>query len=123
MGPLTDGEQFSDAVICGRQAFKSLEKTEIADITAGEEVAFMSATGKEMYGENGQEEPLHYYHPGPGSIWLSRAPNDDVKSYKGDGDWFKIDYAGPANNTAWKLNYESSVCSSHMRIYAPVKMH
>ena len=48
------------------------------------------------------------YHPGFASAWLSKAPTDDLESYTGDGDWFKIlvvvkpteqsfDYSDPAN--------------------------
>lgn len=48
------------------------------------------------------------YHPGFASAWLSKAPTDDLDSYTGDGDWFKIlqvtgvtdqslDYTDPEN--------------------------
>lgn len=30
------------------------------------------------------------YHPGFASAWLSKSPTDDLDSYTGDGDWFKI---------------------------------
>lgn len=30
------------------------------------------------------------YHPGFASAWLSKSPTDDLMSYIGDGDWFKI---------------------------------
>lgn len=45
----------------------------------------------------------YFYHPGPAQVWLSRAPNDDLKAYHGDGDWFKVAYAGPLSNTEWVL--------------------
>ena len=45
----------------------------------------------------------YFYHPGPAQVWLSRAPNDDLRTYQGDGDWFKIAYAGPADNQNWEL--------------------
>lgn len=34
---------------------------------------------------------------GPSLVYLSRAPNDNVKAYDGSGDWFKIDYKGVCN--------------------------
>jgi hypothetical protein len=43
--PIVNGEELTDAVICRRSAFKLLEKTEIADIVAGEEVGFKTMTG------------------------------------------------------------------------------
>lgn len=92
-------------VTCGRAAFDSAPRTETADILAGSEVGFrVSADG------NGNRQGLHYqypnpsfWHAGPGIIYLSRAPNDDLLNYKGDGDWFKIAYAGPIDNTHWSL--------------------
>jgi len=109
--PVSDGEEFTDAVICGRSAFNSLEKTEIANITAGEEVGFKSISMEELYGASSAGGDVQYYHPGPGSIWLSRAPGDDLKSYEGDGDWFKIAYAGPKSDTEWELYNKSKVSS------------
>lgn len=45
-------------------------------------------------------------HPGPGFVYMSRAPNDDVNSYDGSGDWFKAYETGLCNgqanqDTAW----------------------
>lgn len=40
-----------------------------------------------------QETPgdeRYMYHPGFASAWLSRDVNEDLESYTGDGDWFKI---------------------------------
>lgn len=111
--PIVNGEEYTDAITCGRSAFKSLEKTEIADINAGEEVGFKTSDSP---GYNGGS--MLYFHEGPGSAWLSRAPKDDLKSYQGDGDWFKIAYAGPKSNTEWKLLYKDSVRTyqSHLRL-------
>jgi hypothetical protein len=33
---------------------------------------------------------VEIYHPGPGGAYLSKAPNEDIDHYEGDGDWFKI---------------------------------
>jgi hypothetical protein len=57
----------------------------------------------------------YFYHDGPGQIYLSRAPNDDLESYEGgDGDWFKIAYAGPASNSTWTLRGTPDVSSISM---------
>ncbi|EAQ88640.1 hypothetical protein CHGG_05259 [Chaetomium globosum CBS 148.51] len=71
-----------------RNAFYWAATTETADILAGSEVGFrVSTDGNGKYG--------YFWHPGPGMIYLSRAPNDDLEHYRGDGDWFKIAYGGP----------------------------
>ncbi len=45
-----------------------------------------------------------FYHPGPAQIYLSRAPgDDDLLRYRGEGDWFKIAYAGPKDDQTWQL--------------------
>jgi hypothetical protein len=33
-------------------------------------------------------------HQGPGQIYMSKAPRDDIENYKGDGDWFKVSKVG-----------------------------
>ncbi|KAG7291217.1 hypothetical protein NEMBOFW57_001229 [Staphylotrichum longicolle] len=93
-------------VTCGRAAFDSAPHTETADVLAGSEIGFrVSADG---YGNrdafyHGFSPYPNFWHAGPGQIYLSRAPNDDLQSYKGDGDWFKIAYAGPVDNQHWSL--------------------
>jgi hypothetical protein len=72
-------------------------------VLAGSEVGF-----RVSYDGNGKRDPVknpvpHFWHPGPGLIYLSRAPNDDLQNYKGDGDWFKIAYAGPTDDQHWSL--------------------
>ena len=52
------------------------------------------------------------FHDGPGQAYLARAPNDDLEHFDGfGGDWFKIAYAGPQNDTAWKLKWKPGVRS------------
>jgi hypothetical protein len=46
---------------------------------------------------------------GPGSIWLSKVPNDDFKTYKGEGNWFRAAYAGPKNNRERKPYMQKDV--------------
>ncbi|SPQ22681.1 40eabeae-9ac9-4ae7-a184-437a55151071 [Thermothielavioides terrestris] len=83
-------------ITCGRNAFDSANKTETADILAGSEVGFrVSWDGNGKYGV--------FWHPGPGQIYLSRAPNDDLENYRGDGDWFKIAIGAAVSNTEWLL--------------------
>lgn len=83
-------------ITCGRNAFDSASKTETADVLAGSEVGF-----RVSWDGNGPRGV--FWHAGPGQIYLSRAPNDDLENYRGDGDWFKIAYGGPVNDTAWLL--------------------
>ncbi|KAJ4301434.1 hypothetical protein N0V90_003526 [Kalmusia sp. IMI 367209] len=87
-------------ITCGRAAFKMLGQTEIADIVAGEEIGFRTLNEKDVRPGWGIG---YFFHPGPAQVWLSRAPNDDLKSYRGEGDWFKVAYAGPKNDTDWPL--------------------
>jgi hypothetical protein len=90
-------------ITCGRAAFDSASQTDTVDVLAGSEVGFrVSADG------NGNLNPTYsqypkFWHPGPAQIYLSRAPNDDLQNYKGDGDWFKIAYAGPSDDQHWSL--------------------
>ena len=87
---------YNSNITCGRNAFDAAPSTETADVIAGSEVGFgVSATGDNRWNR--------FYHPGPGQAYLSRAPNDDVKNYVGDGEWFKIAYAGPKNNSGWEI--------------------
>ncbi|RYP11677.1 hypothetical protein DL765_007636 [Monosporascus sp. GIB2] len=94
-------------VTCGRQAFESANRTKTADVLAGSEVGFRVSTD----GDGTRDSPYFYpptkypsiWHAGPAQIYLSRAPDDDLEAYRGDGDWFKIAYGGPLNDTAWSL--------------------
>jgi hypothetical protein len=81
----------STNLTCGRLASNSAAKTKIATIVAGEPIAFGVS---EYYGST-------IFHQGPAMAYLSKAPNDDLENYHGDGDWFKIAYWGPSSNTTW----------------------
>ncbi|KAK4151168.1 glycoside hydrolase, partial [Chaetomidium leptoderma] len=86
----------SSNITCGRNAFDWAAKPETADVLAGSEVGFrISEDGAGKYG--------HFYDPGSGQVYLSRAPRDDLEHYQGDGDWFKIAYGGPVTNDKWLL--------------------
>lgn len=90
-------------ITCGRAAFTSAPQTQTADVLAGSEIGFrVSADGDGNRNAEYSQFP-RFWHPGPAQIYLSRAPNDDLQSYRGDGTWFKIAYAGPLNNQNWSL--------------------
>jgi hypothetical protein len=68
--------------------------TKIAQVSAGDTIGF----GTNLAG--------NIQHPGPIQAYMSRAPNDDVQSYDGSGDWFKIFELGAnfpmdASGTNW----------------------
>ncbi|KAK3294450.1 glycoside hydrolase [Chaetomium fimeti] len=90
-------------ITCGRAAFDSAPRTQTADVLAGSEIGFrVSADGNGNRNAEYSQFPS-FWHPGPAQIYLSRAPNDDLQSYRGDGAWFKIAYAGPLNKQNWSL--------------------
>ncbi|GAB1315561.1 hypothetical protein MFIFM68171_05771 [Madurella fahalii] len=86
-------------ITCGRNAFAAASRTETADVLAGSEVGF-----RVSYSASGQFGL--FYHQGPAQIYLSQAPNNDLEHYQGDGDWFKIAYAGPVHNNKWSITRE-----------------
>lgn len=106
----------SENITCGRAAFLAAPRTKTADVLAGSEVGFrVSSDGNGVrdgvFSSAGGNKYPSFWHPGPAQIYLSRAPNDDLQNYKGDGDWFKIAYAGPLDDTHWSLwPYVSDVC-------------
>jgi hypothetical protein len=57
------------------------------------------------------------YHPGSAQIYLSKAENGDLSTYKGDGDWFKIQNIGTADGKTWDLwnkeNVGLTLCCWH----------
>ncbi|KAF2109950.1 glycoside hydrolase [Lophiotrema nucula] len=88
-------------LVCGRNATKVLNADiQTATILAGSEVGFM------VSGPWYEGDPQQYiFHEGPGQAFLSKLPEtlSVLKDYDGSGDWFKIAYAGPANDTTWSL--------------------
>ncbi|CAI6023382.1 unnamed protein product, partial [Clonostachys chloroleuca] len=80
---------------CNQGAFTNADKTDVLTVAAGSEVRVQLGVGATMQ------------HPGPGLVYMSRAPGDDVKAYDGSGDWFKIFEEGVCNkggqltNNAW----------------------
>ncbi|KXX80424.1 Cellulose-growth-specific protein [Madurella mycetomatis] len=90
-------------ITCGRNAFDYANQTETATVLAGSEVGF-----RVSYDYQAREEAF-FIHPGPGQVYLSRAPNDNLESYRGDGDWFKIAYGGPVSNNEWSLYFNFTI--------------
>lgn len=90
-----DGED----IVCNQGAATKGASTEVADVKAGDVITFKLGVGAKMG------------HPGPTLAYMSAA-GSDVKSYKGDGDWFKIMEEGVCNaggdftKDAW-CNYDS----------------
>ncbi|KAK4445259.1 glycosyl hydrolase family 61-domain-containing protein [Podospora aff. communis PSN243] len=70
---------------CNQGAFSSAGRTSVLTVNAGDEIRLCLATGG------------NFGHPGPSLVYLSRAPNNNVRGYDGSGDWFKISYQGVCN--------------------------
>jgi hypothetical protein len=81
-------------IVCNQGAFASAGKTEVMTVNAGDEVKFHLAVGAK------------FQHPGPGLMYMSKAPSS-VKTYDGiGGEWFKIFEEGVCDggdftSTAW----------------------
>ncbi|KAI6779416.1 Polysaccharide monooxygenase Cel61a 4 [Emericellopsis cladophorae] len=88
-GDIRDGS-FADGddIICNQGAFSTAGNTEVLTVAAGSDVTAKLAFGAKME------------HPGPGFVYMSRAPGDDVKAYDGAGDWFKVFEEGVCNPSA-----------------------
>lgn len=103
---------------CGRLAFESAATTKTAVIPAGADVGF----GIHLAGSDHYQPDATIWHRGPGFIWLARAPNDDLENFSGfDGEWFKIDWIGPANDTHWKSHRATEVWFSIPEAVPPGK--
>ncbi|KAF5570805.1 murein transglycosylase [Fusarium phyllophilum] len=91
-----DGED----IICNQGATGTGGNTEVLEVKGGDVMTFKLAVGAKMG------------HPGPTLAYMSNA-GSDVKSYKGDGDWFKIMEEGVCNASgdftkdAW-CNYDAA---------------
>ncbi|KAF7590206.1 hypothetical protein BBP40_003137 [Aspergillus hancockii] len=63
---------------CNLGSFSNAAKTEVAEVGAGDTIAM-----KLFYDGS-------IAHPGPGQVYMSKAPSGKVQEYQGDGEWFKI---------------------------------
>jgi len=88
----------------------------VATVIAGSTIGFRtSVDGRGNLGEDLTRmggDSFHspfIWHPGPTMIYLSRAPDDDLSAYRGEGNWIKIAYAGPIDNWTWQSTGERDV--------------
>ncbi|KAH8656692.1 glycoside hydrolase family 61 protein [Tricladium varicosporioides] len=95
---ITNPDMFTTNITCGRSAEGFAKSTKTATVLAGSQVGFRV-----------WEVNVWIGHEGPAQIYMSRAPNDDIENYQGDGEWFKIAYLGPSNDTNWSVEYQSDV--------------
>ncbi|KAF2870690.1 glycoside hydrolase [Massariosphaeria phaeospora] len=89
-------------IVCGSSAFPIRHPAiQTATIVAGSDASF------ELSGPwfEGEDRP-YIYHDGPGQVFLSKLPEGlkDLSAYDASGDFFKIAYAGPADDAQWSLN-------------------
>ncbi|GIZ42427.1 hypothetical protein CKM354_000569900 [Cercospora kikuchii] len=70
----------NDDFRCQPGSFANAAKTDVYEVRPGDRVQF-----KQAFGGTGMK------HPGSTQVYFSKAPNNDVKSYQGDGDWVKAD--------------------------------
>ncbi|OJJ68867.1 hypothetical protein ASPBRDRAFT_131816 [Aspergillus brasiliensis CBS 101740] len=63
---------------CNLGSFSNAAKTEVAEVAAGDTI------GMKLFYDTS------IAHPGPGQVYMSKAPTGNVQEYEGDGEWFKI---------------------------------
>ncbi|KAI9041375.1 lytic polysaccharide monooxygenase auxiliary activity family 9 protein [Aspergillus affinis] len=63
---------------CNLGSFSNAGKTEVAEVAAGDTI------GMKLFYDGS------IAHPGPGQVYMSKAPSGNVKEYEGDGEWFKV---------------------------------
>ncbi|KAH9908522.1 glycosyl hydrolase family 61-domain-containing protein [Xylariomycetidae sp. FL2044] len=68
----------SDDLRCNTGAQANAASTKVATVKAGDTIGLATNLAAKIE------------HPGPIQVYMSRATNDDVQSYDGSGDWFKI---------------------------------
>ncbi|RTE72428.1 hypothetical protein BHE90_013169 [Fusarium euwallaceae] len=68
----------SNEMRCNTGAQANAGSTKVAEVNAGDTIGF----GTNLDG--------NIQHPGAIQVYMSRATNDNVKSYDGSGDWFKV---------------------------------
>lgn len=76
--PTKGSDILSDDFRCNQGASSGAD-TEVYTVKPGDKIAM-----KQAFGGTGMA------HPGPVQVYVSKAPNDDVKSYDGSGDWVKV---------------------------------
>ncbi|KAI0436601.1 glycosyl hydrolase family 61-domain-containing protein [Xylaria telfairii] len=89
--------------------------TETALVDAGDKMAFR--VSKWDYRNTSNDGII--FHPGPAQVYMSRAPDDKLDSYKGDGEWFKIAYYGPMNDSLWTYGEDSAYWNKYINFTVP----
>ncbi|CAG9990932.1 unnamed protein product [Clonostachys byssicola] len=90
---------YDDNIRCGRGAAISGPGVKLLTVPAGDDVVFVVGMA-----DGSSEDNKAIYHEGPMQAYLSRVPDDQaIEEYQGDGDWFKIDYLGPKDQTTWTV--------------------
>ncbi|KAK4097130.1 carbohydrate-binding module family 1 protein [Parathielavia hyrcaniae] len=92
---------------CNQGAFASAGRTDVLTVNAGDEIRLR------LFGSG------NFQHPGPSLVYLSRAPNNNVKAYDGSGDWFKIHHEGVCNPGA---DFTSSAWCSDGKNYIAARI-
>jgi len=87
----TDDVINSEDMRCNKGA--TAGSAETYDVVAGDKVA-----AKLWYNE-------FIEHPGPGFVYMSLAPDGDVSSYDGSGDWFKVWESGLSGPASTETNW------------------
>lgn len=73
-------------IVCNQNAFASAGKTQVLTVNAGDQVTLKLGVGAKME------------HPGPGLVYMAKAPGS-VQEFSGIGaDWFKIFQEGVCGN-------------------------
>ncbi|CAI6261697.1 unnamed protein product [Periconia digitata] len=92
----------SEAMACGRQAFRTTQSTQTVDLQPGTALGFNIQHDFDSQG-NGFD---NIFHNGPAQIYLARAPNDDLSTFNGtEGKWFKIASITAAHDTRPNADY------------------
>ncbi|KAH7138394.1 glycosyl hydrolase family 61-domain-containing protein [Dendryphion nanum] len=96
---------YSDEIRCGRGSFGSAKTTETLVVNAGDEVTFFT-----FYTARENNYTQTMYHPGAAQVYLSKAPDNNLEEYKGDGEWFKIrNFGASADGKTWDLIEKGSL--------------
>lgn len=99
--------------MCGRNATLPMFPVKTLKVAPGSTIHFVNSYMTEGYSQAEQTNfddyvpGFKFYHTGPATAYLSKAPGDDLNTYSGDGDWFKIAAVGASNGMRWDYSVES----------------
>ncbi|KAF2647377.1 lytic polysaccharide monooxygenase [Lophiostoma macrostomum CBS 122681] len=108
-------EYFTEPQVCGRNATRSGHGVDTAIVIAGSSIGFQvvggttqSIPGIEPPRVPNPAENDNLYHPGPGQLYLSKAPLA-LEDYEGDGEWFKVGLIGSSDGINWDAYLKSEL--------------